>query len=78
MYKDRVLERVESIPQSPIESDSDKTEYMKLPEKCELSNLFYKAAFHFRLDFRQTRDLNLATVTRLEIVRLEVVDSQVF
>ncbi len=63
---------------SLIQTNFDSTEYMKLPEKCELSNLFefafYKATFHFRLDFRQTRILNLATCTRLEIVvRLEVV-----
>ncbi len=41
---------------------------MKLHERCELSNLFYKATFHSKLDFRQTRILNLATSTRLEIV----------
>ncbi len=46
---------------------------MKLPEKCEPLNLYYKAPFHFRLDLRQTRNLNLATATRIEIVRPEVV-----
>ncbi len=51
---------------------------MKLHEKCELSNLFSKETFHFRLDFRQTRILNIATATKLEIVRLEEVDLQVF
>ncbi len=49
---------------------------MKLNEKCKLSNLFYKATFH--LDFRQIRILNIATATRLEIVRLEVGDSHAF
>ncbi len=41
---------------SLVQSNFDPTEYMKLPEKCELSNLFYKATFHFRLDLRQTRN----------------------
>ncbi len=41
------------------------TEYKTLHEKCELLNLFYQATFHFKLDFRQTRILNLATATRL-------------
>ncbi len=36
---------------------------MKLHEKCELSNLFYKTTFHLRFDFRQTRILNIATAT---------------
>ncbi len=40
---------------SLAQTNCDPTEYMKLPEKCELSNLFYKATFHFRLDFGQTR-----------------------
>ncbi len=63
---------------SLVQTNFEPAEYMKLHETSELSNLFYKAKFHFRLDFRQTRILNIATATRLEIVRLEVVDSQVF
>ncbi len=45
---------------------------MKLHEKCELSNLLYKTTFHFKLDFRQTWILVIATTTRLKMVRLEV------
>ncbi len=41
---------------SLVQTNFGPTEYMKLPEKCELSNLFYKATFHFRLDLRQTRN----------------------
>ncbi len=50
---------------------------MKLHEKYELLNLLYNATVHFRLDFRQTRIPNIATATRLKIVRLQVRDSQV-
>ncbi len=54
-----------------VQTNFEPTECMKLQEKCELSNLFYKATFHIRLDFRQTRILNMATATRLKMVRLE-------
>ncbi len=58
---------------SLVETNFEPTECMKLHEKCALSNPFYKATFHFKLDFRQTRILNIAIATRLEVARLEVV-----
>ena len=51
---------------SLAQTNFEPTEYMKLHEKCELLNIFYVATFHFKLDFRQTRILNLATATRPE------------
>ncbi len=50
---------------SLVQTNFEPTEYMKLHEKCKLWNLFNKATFHFRLDFRLNRILNIASATRL-------------
>ncbi len=36
---------------SLAQTNFEPTDYMELHETSELSNLFYKATFHFKLDF---------------------------